>query len=61
MYSNLIMTYLDGLVQFVEDEFYPLTLGDDVDMNCVILVQFTLFLVELLLDDVIVSIMNRLG
>ena len=61
MYYNSIMLYLDGLVQFLEYDLFALTLGYDLDMNCVMLVQLNLLLVELVLDDDIVSIMNRLG
>ncbi len=46
------------MVYFVEDDIFSLTLGFDLDMNCVVLVQLTLLLVELIIDDVIVSIMN---
>ena len=61
MYSNLIMIYLDGLVYFVEDDLYLLTIGCDLDMNCIVLVQLNCLLVELLLDDIAVSIMTKLG
>ena len=58
MYSKLIMIYIYCLFLFVEDDPYPLTLGSDLDMNYVILVQWTWLLVELLLDDVFLLIMN---
>ena len=45
------MLYLDGLVYFVEDDLFHLTLGYDLDMNCVMLVQLNWLFVEFLLDD----------
>ena len=60
MYYNSIILFIDVLVYFVENDLFPLTLAYDLDMNYVVLVQLTWLLVELLLYDVILSIMNSL-
>ncbi len=60
MYYNSIMLFIYGFFLFVKDDLFPLTLGYDIDMNFVVLVQLNLSLVEFLLPDVIVSNMNGL-
>ena len=59
MYHKSIMLFLDGLVQFVEDDLFPLTISFDLDVNQVVLVQLTWLLVELLVADAIKLIMNK--
>ena len=45
----------------MEDDLFSLTLGFDLDMNCIVFVQLTWLLVESLLDNVVTQIMNELG
>ena len=60
MYYKSIILFLNGLFYFVEDDLFPLTVCCDLDMNCVMLVQLTCLFVQLLSNDVIILIMNKL-
>ena len=60
MYYNIIILLLNVLASFVEDDLVPLTLGCDLELNCIILTQLVWLVLELLLYVVIILIMSIL-
>ena len=46
MYYNLIMLFSDGFLYYVEDDLFPLTLGCDLELNCIVLIQFAWLVCE---------------
>lgn len=55
-YSNIL--FLDGLVKFVEDDLFRLTLGCDLEMNCIVLTQLAWLVCKLLFYVLIMLIMR---
>ena len=57
MYFNLIMIIIDGSVKIEEHDPQPLTLGCDLDLYCIVIIQLTWLLIGLLSYGVIMNIL----